>query len=42
MLSAWDQRKPRDAVDRVLVIAAGATVVAYVGVCMAYFWRVSW
>ena len=42
MLSAWDQRKPRDGVDRVLVIAAGATVVAYAGVCMAYFWRVSW
>ena len=42
MLSAWDHRKPRGGVDRVLVVAAGATVMAYAGVCMAYFWRVPW
>ena len=39
MLSARGQRGAVGKADRVLVVAAGATVVAYAGVCVAYFWR---
>jgi hypothetical protein len=41
VLSAWVQRKRRGRLDRALVVAAGATVAAYAGVGIAYFWRVA-
>ena len=41
MRDARDHGKRRRGVDRALVVAAGATVAAYAGVCLAYFWRVS-
>lgn len=41
VLSARDHRRPTGKVDRVLVSAAGASVLAFAGVCIAYFWRVS-